>query len=112
MPLHRETTKMARSEKAYCRSHFSKGDIGFLVSRSGEGVDETLLQKDPGRTNMSNQARLSGWLGSTNNVSSSAWGLGRVVSVAKDGYTLRVVPGPDSKVAAALEVLGYPELAA
>ncbi len=90
---------------------FKKGDIGFLVLRDGDDTDEMAISSTPWMTNQSGEPRLSGWLGNTQNVSSSAYGLGRVVAVDDNSQTVRVVRVVDRKVPAALAELGYPELA-
>ncbi len=90
---------------------FNVGDVGFVTSCSGDRVEYTMLSRKPGRTNGSSQRRLRGWLGTTNNVSEDAHGLGRVVGVDYDRNLVRYVPVADSKVAAALEALGHADLA-
>ena len=61
----------------------------FLIEVSPQDRDEyVLLSETPGRTNQSGEVVLSGWLGSTNNVSRHARGAVQVS--ARDGGGLRV----------------------
>ncbi len=91
---------------------FAVGDLGFLVSREGEGIDDYTLSRKPATLVGQDTPRLRGFLGSWNNVAEIAHGLGRVVAVDAENDTIRVVPVVQTKVAAALADLGYPELSA
>ena len=93
-------------------TQFKVGDIGFLVSKDGEGIDRMTILREPGKLVGQDTPRLHGFLGSWNNVAEIAHGLGRVVAVDAEMDTLRIVPVAPTKVAAALDKLGYPELAA
>lgn len=88
------------------------GEIGFLVRRVGENLqqaDSYMLQDSPAMTNISREPRLVGWCGETNNVSIYAEGLARVVRVTANKRAL-IVAVPPAEVAAALDQLGWPEL--
>lgn len=63
----------------------------------------------PGRTNQSGEPRLTGWLGTTDNVARYARGLVRV-GARTPNDRCRVERLPDAEVPAALEALGFPEL--
>ena len=92
----------------------SVGDIGFLVSRdhtSSRAPATYHIGARPAHTNSSHQPRLTGWCGETNNVSIHAHGLARVVRTARNGRA-QVVALTAEEIPAALETLGYPELAA
>jgi hypothetical protein len=87
------------------------GQVGFLVKteRHERGMPTRRhLQSRPAHTNMSNEPRLTGWCGTTNNVATFAEGLARVVRIAQNGRALveRVKP-----TRAVLKSLGYPDLA-
>jgi hypothetical protein len=89
----------------------SVGDIGFLVSaqRQGSAPRYGLYQR-PCHTNISHAPKLTGWCGSTNDVSRFACGLARVVRSAGNGR-VQVVEVDDAEGAAWLrDVAGYPEL--
>jgi len=65
------------------------GSMGFLVEISPQDrATRYDLREVPGRTNMSGDWMLSGWLGSTNNTSCHAHGIYRVARVAKNGRRL------------------------
>ncbi len=83
--------------------------MGFLVRISPQGeADRYQLRDTPAYTNQSREPRLDGWCGSWNNTSTS--GMGIVEKVARNGRALvRLLDGPE--LLAALEELGYPELA-
>ena len=87
------------------------GDKGFLIefSNSVRHTERWELRDTPAHTNQSNQPRLEGWCGSTNDLSTSAHGMGKVIRVAKNGRCLiQTLEGDE--LAAALEELGYPDL--
>ena len=88
------------------------GQVGFLVSRSNpyDRWEHFELRDHPAHTNRSHAPRLIGWCGSTDNVSTHAIGLFRVIKVAKNGR-VKVSEIKDRKVAEeVLEDLGYPDL--
>ena len=96
------------------KSDVPVGGIGFLVYVSTVGkVDHYTLQSDPGRTNMSGEALLRGWLGSTNDVGRGAVGMGEVVRSNPSGSRLLVkrLDNDSEEVRDMLEELGYPCLA-
>ena len=68
------------------------------------------LRSTPAHTNQSHEPRLHGWCGTYNDLSTSARGMVRVERMAKNGRAyVRELEGDE--LAAALEELGYPELA-
>ena len=92
---------------------WSVGDVAFAVERTYVMRRErrvVALQSTPATTNQSNQPRLYGWCGTTDDVSVYADGVARVVRVSAIGRAQCVrLDGADAT--AALERLGYPELA-
>ncbi len=94
---------------------FEVGQALFLVTvfRENTGVEEHTGQTDPCRTNLSRERKLRGWCGSTNNVSRTANGLVRVrrISKSKSRMCVTQIQRGSQEEAAALEELGYPELA-
>jgi hypothetical protein len=96
-------------------SSYSKdvGDIGFLTRSNDENHGNAChyrLSDHAARTNRSREPTLHGWCGTTNNVCVTAEGLARV-SRAKNGRVCLVPVTEAGEVAAALEELGYPDLA-
>ncbi|MCC6133319.1 MAG: hypothetical protein IT186_25595 [Acidobacteria bacterium] len=90
----------------------SIGDEGFIVETSHtlQGWTRYALRDRPASTNMSRVPRLWGWCGTTNDVSTHAHGVGKVVSVARNGRC-RIEPITDAEdIRRILEELGYPEL--
>lgn len=88
------------------------GQAGFLVEtvNAMKGFRRFNLQSLPPHTNRSHQPRLVGWCGSYNDTSTHGHGLARVVRLAGNGRALvEVLVG--NELRAALERLGYPELA-
>ena len=61
------------------------GTIGFLICKDYGRYERIVIQDRPGCTNMSLEPRLSGWLGTTNDVSRHAMGVGKIVKTSKDG---------------------------
>lgn len=88
------------------------GDAGFLIERSNaaQGWRRYSLESLPAHTNQSRRPRLYGWCGTTDDVSVQAQGMAQVVRVAGNGRAL-VEPLAGADLRAALEKLGYPELA-
>ena len=89
------------------------GEIGFLVRVQDQNhgcAEHYRLQDRAQCTNQSLEPRLRAWCGTTNNVAIYAEGLARVVRVTKNDRAM-LVKIPQSEEAAALEALGYPELA-
>ena len=101
----------SKTEQTGVEQRFEVGDIGFLVSDDGEGIDRMTLLPEPATLVGRDVQTLHGPLGSRNNVIERAHGLARVVSVDRDADTLRVVPVAKTKITAALQALGYPKLA-
>jgi hypothetical protein len=90
---------------------FRTGDIGFLIEIEPQGqTARTTIRRSPGAKNMSGERVLAGWLGTTNNISHTARGVGRVTAVTADGDRARVTQFRDADLEAALETLGYPNL--
>lgn len=59
----------------------------YLVEVHFENTGTTRLdaQREPGRTNMSHEVRINGYLGSTDNVGQYGWGHWRLVSALAQG---------------------------
>ena len=90
----------------------SAGDVGFLIAKTNVLRSSTRheLRNTPAHTNQSHEPRLHGWCGTYNDLSTSARGMVRVERMAKNGRAyVRELEGDE--LAAALEELGYPELA-
>ena len=88
------------------------GQIGFLVEKRQilKGWERQELRDVPAHTNVSNQPRLHGWCGTYNDLSTHARGMVRVERVVSNGRAyVRELEG--AELAAALDGLGYPELA-
>lgn len=92
-------------------SSFNVGDVGFLIRKyhATKGWEKFELRDHPGKTNMSLEIKLDGWLGSTNDISATALGVWKVVRVAKNGRA-QVARLEGNDEAAALEELGYPDI--
>lgn len=91
---------------------YAAGEVGFLVETSNpfEGSVSYALCDVPAHTNQSREPRLHGWCGSWNNVSTYGRGMARVEKIARNGRAfVRLLEGDE--LVAALDVLGYPELA-
>ncbi len=89
--------------------HIDNGELAFLVERFNENTGRTTyyLSRRPPHTNRSNEPRLNGWCGTTNNIAKYGRGLAKIVRRAKNGRAMLV---PVAPTAEALEELGYPEL--
>jgi hypothetical protein len=92
--------------------YLSVGDVGFLVEcqHNLQGWTRYSLQDVPACTNMGHAEQLHGWCGTTNDVAVYARGVAKVERLAKNGR-VRVQRLFGADRAAALEELGYPELA-
>jgi hypothetical protein len=92
---------------------FEVGEAVFLkrVHHVMDGGRERLvIDSRPAITNQSREPRLFGWCGTTNDVALYGDGVGRVVRVTKnDRAQVKCLFGDEQ--AAALEELGYPEMA-
>lgn len=91
---------------------FAPGQTGFLVetSHATKGWTRYQLRDWPAKTNQSFEPRLHGWCGSHNDVSTNGRGVARAERVAKNGRALvKILEGAEA--IAALEDLGFPELA-
>jgi hypothetical protein len=89
-----------------------EGSPGFMIEISPQGKENRfVLQSDPGRTNMSHEAKLFGWLGETNNVSRTAHGLWKVIDGSITGSRVKVGRVTDrAEIEKFLELVGWPEL--
>lgn len=88
------------------------GDVAFVLEVSPQQkADYYVARSSPGRTNRSNEPRLTGWLGETNNVSTHAIGVWKVVRQATcSAHRVEARRLEGAELAAALLDLGYPEL--
>ena len=94
-------------------SEYSKiGTIGYLVRtlNTSDGSDRYSLRERPARTNMSHEPRLTGWVGETNNRSSTAVGCYRVVRTNRAGDRAQIARVEGKELADFLASEGYPEL--
>ena len=91
------------------------GKIGFLTSSydTNTGREWHRFQLAPGRTNLSGEAKLYGWLGTTDNIDRNALGLVQIVRIFENGraQVRRIAKGSTEERDALTDVLGYPELA-
>lgn len=88
------------------------GEVGFLVRLRQEiqGWERIILRDRPVYTHRSRQPLLEGWCGSLNDLSTYGEGMARVERIARNGRALvRSLDGDE--LVAALEELGFPELA-
>lgn len=91
---------------------FTVGQIGFLVETHHvlKGWQRFELRDHPAKTNMSFVPRLQGWCGTTGDIACNAHGMAVVERVARNGRAfVRELEGDE--LTAALDDLGYPELA-
>lgn len=91
---------------------FRLGQVGFLVETIDvmRGTARHELRSLPAHTNQSHEPRLTGWCGTYNDVATYGRGMARVARLAGNGRALvEVLTG--NELRAALERLGYPELA-
>lgn len=90
-----------------------EGSPGFLILISPqEKADRYVLRDTPARGNMSGEAKLHGWCGETNNVSTYAEGVWQPIkqSLNQERTQIAEVTDPE-EIAAFLEAVGWPELA-
>jgi len=88
------------------------GQVGFLVEKHQtlKGWTRYELRDVPAHTNQSIEPRLQGWCGTYNDLATHARGMAIVDRVARNGRAyVRDLEG--AELEAALDVLGYPELA-
>jgi hypothetical protein len=90
--------------------HMVEGNIGFLVFVVPQtGEDHYVLREHPALANQSREPRLTGWLGTTDNVARYGQGLARITKIARNGrFRIQRLEVGDAD--AALNELGYPEL--
>ena len=83
------------------------GSRGYLIGttnvspnavRSGYSTEYHHLADQPGRTNMSNEERLRGWLGTTNDIQEYAYGYVEVIEVNRLNIVVRDVRPPEAEV--------------
>lgn len=86
------------------------GWVGYLVETDSAGRTSYSLRERPLRTNQSQEPRLYGWCGETNNKSRCALGAWRVVCLNKDSDRAQIVNVEGKDLAAFLESDGYPDL--
>lgn len=88
------------------------GTIGYLVETTNNNTGHTTwsLRERPLRTNQSNEARLSGWCGETDNRSRFAHGVARVAKVSATTMRAQVKKLDGADLAAHLYRDGHPDL--
>ena len=88
------------------------GDTGFLVEQCNVMHDSSRyeLRDTPAYTNRSHEPLLHGWCGTYNDLATYGRGMVRVIRLARNGRALVQEIGGE-ELEAALEELGYPELA-
>lgn len=93
-------------------AEYEVGQIGFLIEFSNplKHSENWVLRDTPAYTDQSHEPKLHGWCGSYNDTSTNAHGMGKVVKVARNGRA-QIVMLTGEELSAALEELGYPELA-
>ena len=73
----------------------NEGDAGYLIKASRPtGWESYRLSAQPGRTNMSGQERLDGWLGMTDNINRYARGYRAVTNITRTHYHLTAIDEP------------------
>ncbi len=90
-----------------------RGTIGYLVEtidNNNRGRASFSLRERPLRTNQSNEPRLSGWCGETDNRSRHASGVWQVIRVNKAGGRAQIRRLEGDALAAFLETDGHPDL--
>ena len=93
-------------------SEVAEGDVGFLVRFEAErGGSRVCVRANPARTNQSRVPRVYGWCGTTDGLALHADGVVRVGKRHPYGDRLDVTPLRGADAVAALESLGWPELA-
>lgn len=90
--------------------HMVEGNIGFLVFVVPQtGEDHYVLREHPALANQSREPRLTGWLGTTDNVARYGQGLARITEISLGGrFRVERLNAEDTD--AALKELGHPEL--
>ena len=89
------------------------GYIGYVVEtlNTNNGGTTWSIRERPCHTNQSNQPRLHGWCGETDNRSRYARGVAKVTAVNAAGTRVRLARLEGAELLAFLERDGYPELA-
>jgi len=93
-----------------CELSAMPGLTGYLVETVHDGKVSWSLRERPLRTNQSNEPRLMGWCGETNNRSRTAHGVVEIVKVNKANDRAMVARLRGERLASFLESDGYPEL--
>jgi hypothetical protein len=88
------------------------GDVGFLVRHHHvlKGWVRYTVRPGPAHTNQSLCPQLTGWCGTTNDVSTHACGMTQIVALSKSGERARVRGLVGDELQAALDEAGYPDL--
>ena len=86
------------------------GQIGYLVETVYNGRTSWSLRERPLRTNRSNEPRLTGWCGETDNRSRTAHGVWKVARINGTGDRAQIVPVDGDELARFLEADGHPDL--
>uniref|UniRef100_A0A6H1ZT18 Uncharacterized protein n=1 Tax=viral metagenome TaxID=1070528 RepID=A0A6H1ZT18_9ZZZZ len=88
-----------------------KGSPGFLVEISPQGkATRYNLRDTPAKTNRSGEAKLTGWCGTTNNVSVDAAGVWKPVMLSLNGMRTQIQEVDRAELELFLEAVGWPEL--
>jgi len=69
-------------ETYYGQHEYNEGDLVFIIEVTERGNSTFVGQADPGHKNMSGEPVLDGWLGSTNNVNKTAYGMGEILHIS------------------------------
>jgi hypothetical protein len=96
-----------------CGQDVAVGDAGYLASiddSNRRSWDRLALYPTPLRTNRSNEERLTGWCGETDNVSKTAKGAWRVVRKNRSGDRAQIVQLKGADLCAFLASDGRPNL--
>jgi hypothetical protein len=91
--------------------NYRVGDVAFLweIFNTSDASYRRQIGQQPAHTNRSNEPRLHGWCGETDNRSITALGMVRVARIAANGRAQLAELRGEALAAAAME-LGYPEL--
>jgi hypothetical protein len=96
-------------------SYENVGDVLFLGEVFFSNTGETVIRgyQKPFRTNRSNEAKLRGWCGETNNISFTAIGIAVVTKIhkASERITVRRIPSGSAEETRLLRSVGWGSLA-
>lgn len=88
-----------------------EGSPGFLIEISPQGKATRYdLRDTPAKTNQSGEAKLTGWCGTTNNVSVDAAGVWKPVMLSLNGMRTQIQEVDRAELELFLEAVGWPEL--